>query len=117
MFVYFITLCLGYDTNLAARVLESCIQCLSYSAIVCIGVFLILQRLANRGFICLGPLLVTFTVMWDVKYELSQLKTLFQKSNTFIHALTFAWSRGKCLKPRAKREVLNFPRDLANVNE
>ena len=68
MFVYFITLCLGYDTNLAARVLESCIQCLSYSAIVCIGVFLILQRLANRDFI----------VMWDVKYELSQPKTLFQ---------------------------------------
>ena len=53
MFVYFITLCLGYDTNLAARVLESCIQCLSYSAIVCIGVFLILQRLA-RGFLRRG---------------------------------------------------------------
>ena len=59
MFVYFITRCLGYDTNLAARVLESCIQCLSYSAIVCIGDFLILQRLANRGFICLDPLHVS----------------------------------------------------------
>ena len=49
----FITLCLGYDTNLAARVLESFVQCLSYSAIVCIGVFLILQRL-KRGFLRRG---------------------------------------------------------------
>ena len=59
MFVYFITLCLGYDTNLAARVLESCIQCLSYSAIVCIGVFLILQRLA-RGFLRRGGAIIEY---------------------------------------------------------
>ena len=59
MFVYFITLCLGYDTNHAARVLESCIQCLSYSAIVCIGVFLILQRLA-RGFLRRGGAIIAY---------------------------------------------------------
>ena len=73
MFVYFITLCLGYDTNLAARVLKSCIQCLSYSAIVCISVFLILQRLA-RGFLRRGGAIISyFTVKPNVYQNLIKL--------------------------------------------
>ena len=38
-------------------------------------------------------------------------------SNMIFHSLTLARSRGKCWKPRAKPEVFNLPRDLANVNE
>ena len=33
-----------------------------------------------------------------------------------VQLLTFARSRGKCWKPRAKPEVSTFPRDLVNVN-
>ena len=39
----FDTICLGDVANGVIRVLESCIQCLRYSAKFCIGFFLILQ--------------------------------------------------------------------------
>ena len=39
----FVTVCLGDVANGVTVVLESCIQCLRYSAIFCMGFFLILQ--------------------------------------------------------------------------
>ena len=39
----FVTVCLGDIANGVTRVFESCIQCLRYSAIFCMGFFLILQ--------------------------------------------------------------------------
>ena len=81
MFVYFITLFLGYDTNLAARVLESCIQCLSYSAIVCIGVFLILQRLA-RGFLRRGGAIIAY-----LKKERKKKKTRCKMKKIMTHVI------------------------------